>query len=185
MKRSEFNRQYWKKRLGIKDKPKLKTQSVEDFKEKGGNVKKVKEDPVSTFVQDYSLCQEFYKSKEWKELKSQFRYGTKHGQGIRLDEAFELSENPPTCAHCGIKVEDGAPKYLEWLKKKNPEHYAKVSKLKIGILNVDHIWPIKYYWHLRLDINNLQLLCKECNYYKANNHPRDHLLDEGFLGQHE
>lgn len=32
---------------------------------------------------------------------------------------------------------------------------------------VDHIKPIRKYWDLRLDINNLQILCDECNMGKG------------------
>ena len=34
-------------------------------------------------------------------------------------------------------------------------------------LNIDHIKPIKTNWDLRLDINNLQILCEDCNKYKG------------------
>jgi 5-methylcytosine-specific restriction endonuclease McrA len=40
---------------------------------------------------------------------------------------------------------------------------------KQGIwLNVDHIKPRKTHPHLSLDINNLQILCHECNKGKGN-----------------
>lgn len=35
-------------------------------------------------------------------------------------------------------------------------------------LHIDHIKPLRKYWRLRLDINNLQVLCQECNYGKGN-----------------
>jgi 5-methylcytosine-specific restriction endonuclease McrA len=35
-------------------------------------------------------------------------------------------------------------------------------------LNVDHIKPRKYYPHLSLDLNNLQVLCGRCNQEKGN-----------------
>lgn len=34
-------------------------------------------------------------------------------------------------------------------------------------LAVDHIKPIRYFWDLRLDIDNLQLLCGDCNLEKG------------------
>lgn len=35
-------------------------------------------------------------------------------------------------------------------------------------LNVDHIKPRKFFPHLALDINNLQVLCSDCNHGKGN-----------------
>jgi len=39
----------------------------------------------------------------------------------------------------------------------------------VSSFQVDHIEPIKYRWDLRLDENNLQILCCYCNKEKANN----------------
>jgi 5-methylcytosine-specific restriction endonuclease McrA len=36
-----------------------------------------------------------------------------------------------------------------------------------AMLVPDHIKPIRWYWHLRLDQNNLQPLCKDCNMGKG------------------
>lgn len=36
------------------------------------------------------------------------------------------------------------------------------------VLNVDHIKPLKKFWSLRLDPENLQTLCGECNHGKGN-----------------
>jgi hypothetical protein len=36
------------------------------------------------------------------------------------------------------------------------------------VLNVDHIKPLKYYWDLRTDLSNLQILCNDCNRHKGN-----------------
>lgn len=35
-------------------------------------------------------------------------------------------------------------------------------------LHVDHIKPLRKYWKLRLEIDNLQVLCAECNHGKGN-----------------
>ncbi len=37
-----------------------------------------------------------------------------------------------------------------------------------AVMNVDHIKPRKFYPELALDINNLQVLCHECNHGKGN-----------------
>jgi len=36
------------------------------------------------------------------------------------------------------------------------------------MLNVDHIKPLKYHWENRIDQNNLQILCEDCNKEKGN-----------------
>lgn len=36
------------------------------------------------------------------------------------------------------------------------------------MIHVDHIKPLRKYWELRLDANNLQVLCDECNHGKGN-----------------
>jgi hypothetical protein len=37
-----------------------------------------------------------------------------------------------------------------------------------GVMHVDHIKPISKYWHLRLDPDNVQVLCDDCNEGKSN-----------------
>lgn len=41
------------------------------------------------------------------------------------------------------------------------------------VINVDHIKPRRKHPHLALDINNLQILCNECNHGKSNRHETD------------
>lgn len=36
------------------------------------------------------------------------------------------------------------------------------------VLHVDRIKPLRKYWSLRLDPDNLQVLCEECNHGKGN-----------------
>ena len=36
------------------------------------------------------------------------------------------------------------------------------------VLHVDHIKPLRYYWHLRLSLDNVQVLCGDCNHGKGN-----------------
>jgi hypothetical protein len=40
---------------------------------------------------------------------------------------------------------------------------AKPSSENNVILNVDHIKPLRYNWSIRLDIDNMQVLCADCN----------------------
>lgn len=43
-----------------------------------------------------------------------------------------------------------------------------------GPMHVDHIKPVRKYWKLRLDSNNLQILCAGCNYNKGNRDETDY-----------
>lgn len=41
------------------------------------------------------------------------------------------------------------------------------------VINVDHIKPIRYHWHLRLVQSNLQVLCDDCNMGKGSRDETD------------
>lgn len=47
------------------------------------------------------------------------------------------------------------------------------SKHDDVVLNVDHIRPLKTHWHLRLDPENHQVLCGQCNRGKGNRYETD------------
>ena len=55
-----------------------------------------------------------------------------------------LKKYGPKCQCCGARPADGA------------------------VMNVDHIKPRKFFPELALDVNNLQILCHECNHGKGN-----------------
>lgn len=55
-----------------------------------------------------------------------------------------LKKYGPRCQCCGATPADGA------------------------VMNVDHIKPRKLFPHLALNVNNLQILCHECNHGKGN-----------------
>ena len=66
--------------------------------------------------------------------------------------------------------------YMEKNKAKNFKcNYCDENVSLKKSLNIDHIKPLKTHWHLRLDINNLQILCRDCNKFKASkqNNPKD------------
>ncbi len=44
---------------------------------------------------------------------------------------------------------------------------GKTPDAKI-VINMDHIQPIRRFWDLRLDPNNIQVMCNECNHGKSN-----------------
>lgn len=58
---------------------------------------------------------------------------------------------------------------MEALKKHGAVCQCCGASRKTGaVIHVDHIKPRKLYPHLALDINNLQVLCHECNHGKGN-----------------
>lgn len=68
-------------------------------------------------------------------------YRTPEWKRARIDALIRLGRR---CGCCGASPETGA------------------------VLNVDHIKPLRFNWHLRLDQNNLQILCADCNAGKGN-----------------
>lgn len=91
------------------------------------------------------LIEQFYRSKDWLNVRHLF-----------LTKCKE--ENTPfKCKLCSVGL------YFK-TKASNENNYENKRPL-----NVDHILPVRYNWEKRLDINNLQLLCEECNKIKASN----------------
>ncbi len=62
----------------------------------------------------------------------------------------------------------------DFLKAKNRRCQCCGATPESGIrIVVDHIKPIRWYWHLRLDPKNLQLLCDDCNMGKGSRDQTD------------
>ena len=58
---------------------------------------------------------------------------------------------------------------MEALKKYGPRCQCCGATPADGVrINVDHIKPRKHYPELALDVENLQVLCEECNHGKGN-----------------
>jgi 5-methylcytosine-specific restriction endonuclease McrA len=58
---------------------------------------------------------------------------------------------------------------MEALKKYGPRCQCCGATPATGaVMNVDHIKPRKKWPSLALDVNNLQILCHECNHGKGN-----------------
>ena len=73
-------------------------------------------------------------------------------------------------------------KSYEWKKIrqeviKTHEHKCVCCNVKLTentkSLNVDHILPLKFYWDQRLDLDNLQILCNDCNKAKGSKYRPD------------
>ncbi len=87
-------------------------------------------------------------------------YAFDAGDNLRLDAFYEsrewkmmryeaLRKHGALCQCCGAGPTPGKP------------------------LNVDHIRPLRVFWELRLDLNNLQVLCSDCNEGKGARHADD------------
>lgn len=50
---------------------------------------------------------------------------------------------------------------------------CNASKSTGAVMHVDHIKPLKRFWHLRLDPDNLQVLCEACNHGKGSKYEDD------------
>lgn len=84
------------------------------------------------------------------------------------------------CKHVKLsKIDPNSPEFLssfEWravrmmaLKRHgNRCQCCGASPSTGAVLNVDHIKPRRYYPELALDVENLQILCHECNHGKGN-----------------
>jgi 5-methylcytosine-specific restriction endonuclease McrA len=83
---------------------------------------------------------------------------------------------------------------IDWKKLRTSGDYMSVlvefwnfypkECLKCGYrkrLQIDHIRPISKFPHLALDINNMQPLCKKCNFEKSNKEIVDYRTDEDIL----
>lgn len=55
------------------------------------------------------------------------------------------------------------------------------SAVQGAVMNVDHIKPRKTHPHLALDIDNLQVLCNECNHGKGNWNTTDWRPQSGYF----
>lgn len=73
-------------------------------------------------------------------------------------------------------------KSYEWaqLRYHTIKHYGRVCMCCGQTdceIHVDHIKSIRKHWHLRLDPNNVQILCRDCNYGKGSWDETDHRPD--------
>lgn len=49
-------------------------------------------------------------------------------------------------------------------------------------LNIDHIKPLRFFWDLRIDPNNLRIVCKDCNRFKGNSYEDDEwIIRDGMI----
>lgn len=73
---------------------------------------------------------------------------------------------------------------MEALKKYGPVCQCCGATPATGaVMNVDHIKPRKMFPHLALDVDNLQILCHECNHGKGNFDMTDWRTGVGYEGK--
>ena len=101
----------------------------------------------------YGQCQEFYETDEWKKVR---------------DDFLSKQPKPFQCHQCGRTPDPNYEKAP--MKRDRPEHEKQRLRREFNQnrILVDHKLPIKYYWNLRLDQDNFQLLCGCCNEEKGN-----------------
>ena len=101
----------------------------------------------------------FYKSDEWKEARDEFLKGKKlRCEGCGKTPHFDPYKN------------NDRNDYIE-------DHIFGLQEYHDDQIRVDHKLPIKYFWHLRLNPVNFQMLCGCCNKSKSN-HILNHHLKE-------
>ena len=101
----------------------------------------------------YGQCQEFYETDEWKNVR---------------DDFLSKQPKPFQCHQCGRAPDPNYEKAP--MKRDRPEHEKQRLRREFNQnrILVDHKLPIKYYWNLRLNQDNFQLLCGCCNEEKGN-----------------
>lgn len=112
-------------------------------------------------IKDYNLCIKYGWNPSAKEIKK--------------PKKQKLKKTRQTATHVGV-ITDSFLSTYEWrrlrmqaLKKYGSRCMCCGATPESGaVMNVDHIKPRKLWPSLALDINNLQILCQECNHGKGN-----------------
>ena len=110
---------------------------------------------------DYEHTKAFYETIEWKQTRDKF-----------------LSDRKTVmmCSECGATPD---PNYRKVKPDKNRSQAEKdmlEHEFQANRLVVDHKLPIKYFWHLRLEPSNFQILCGLCNKDKLNTYSQKDVI---------
>lgn len=105
-------------------------------------------------------------------LKKKDRVALKHR--IKVGALERKLKAPPKPKHSFEATDEFLSSY-EWrkvrmlaLRKYGPVCQCCGATPPDAVMNVDHIKPRKLYPQLALDVDNLQILCHECNHGKGN-----------------
>jgi len=122
------------------------------------------------------ICSKYYeKYPQGSAEASKNKAARKNRKKQRLVERRPITPKPKTVS--GIDVtSDAFLSTFEWrrvrmevLKKYGPKCMCCGATSATGaVMNVDHIKPRKKWPSLALDVNNLQILCHDCNHGKGN-----------------
>lgn len=111
------------------------------------------------------------KKAERRELRAAHKRGIKAGMVAALEQKLAKGDN---WSSKRIASDDFLRSY-EWRKVRMEvltKYGAKCQCCGASppnvVINVDHIKPRRLFPHLALDVNNLQVLCEDCNHGKGN-----------------
>jgi 5-methylcytosine-specific restriction endonuclease McrA len=150
---------YRKKRTGP-------IESVDEFLARGGQINTVKSDGRRYLSHEDRDGHDNYWDDEHEEfdpknvpfdIRSKF-YDTEEWKSLKYKFIKTKKTEELVCAQCG----------------KGP-----FTKENWKDMNVDHIKPVKHFWEERLNMNNLQILCRICNRVKMNHYTEPFKLGDG------
>ena len=101
----------------------------------------------------YKERKAFYKTEQWIIIRNNF---------------MNDKNTVMMCACCGAVPDPDYKKVEIDLNRPQSEKDMLYHEFQANRLVVDHILPIKHFWHLRLEYSNLQMLCGLCNKEKLN-----------------
>jgi len=121
--------------------------------------------PLERTDKSLYATKKFYKTDEWKESRDEFLKGKK----LR-------------CEGCGKTPHFDPYKNNDINDYNFDADYSffncqELEEYRDDQIRVDHKLPVKYFWHLRLNPVNFQMLCGSCNKSKSN-HILNHHLKE-------
>jgi len=104
----------------------------------------------------------YHREKDSRAVRRLARYKRVNGRSyIARNKEFYSSFEWSVCRYNILKASEGKCSLCGRGRKEG------------AVLVVDHIKPIRWHWHLRLDPENLQVLCFDCNKGKGNTDETD------------
>jgi hypothetical protein len=103
------------------------------------------------------------------------QFMNKGGEVKKVPSAFGLDKNFDDTLDVFYRSNEWAEArgYIFAHTKNECAYCGSIEKLQI-----DHIRPLRYYWDLRTSLENLQILCEDCNYAKGSNSDYNYHLSE-------